>query len=175
MDREEKRDLFWNTHLNGYQKDILKEAHFATPEQLLNMPIIYLEILEGFGFPCLIAVLSTLYEYLEIKEDTEVRKEIKELFDYVSENEREEDKPNFNSEIETELLVDDIFFVLGYDTATKISQITVRELFNMKGLSFEIMESVATEVVKTYYKTYAPPKMKFKTKYDFKEHGIKLF
>ncbi len=173
MDRAVKRDLFWNMYLNGYQQGVLKRARFTLPEQLLDMPIVFLNILDGFGFPCVLDTISALYEYLELSKDEEIREELEELFNYVSDDEDENEETD--TERENELLVDDIFYVLGYNTPEKITQITIRELFNMKGAGLSLLQSVAEEVIKTYYKIYVPPRFRFHTKYDFKENGYLVF
>lgn len=179
MTKAERRQIFWNIGLNGYEKKTLKEAGFILPEQLLSLPLIYLVHLEGFGFPCTIDVLQALCEYLELPEEN-FDETIDDLFEDYYKAMNEDDDYYYDDDItlddETEFLigVDEILYGLGYTDDKKISQITVRELLNIEGIGPESISSLGDEIIRTYYRTYSVPTYKFKSRDDLKLNG-KLF
>lgn len=177
LTKAERRQIFWNMDLNGYEKKTLKEAGFLLPEQLLSLPLIYLVHLEGFGFPCTIDVLQALCEYLELPEEN-FSDTIDDLFkDYYKAMDEDGDYyDDISLDDETEFLigVDEILYALGYTDDKKISQITVRELLNINGIGPESIRSLGDEIIRTYYRTYSIPAYKFKSRDDLKLNG-KLF
>lgn len=176
ISKTERRQIFWNINLNGYEKKVLKEAGFIIPEQLMSMPIISLVHLEGLGYPCTIDILTALCEYFKIESDEfpEYIKRLFELFD----DEDYEDYDCYDGCLskETEVLisVDEILYHLGYTDAKKVSQITMQELLNIKGMNVDILPYIAEEIVKIYYKTFHLPTYKFKSRDDFRLNN-KLF
>lgn len=177
MTKAEKRQIFWNMALNGYEKKTLKDAGFILPEQLMSLPIIYLVHLEGLGFPCTVDILQALCEYLELPEE-DFGKTVDDLFedyyDTLYEEDDDYDEDNLSKETELLIAVDEILYALGYTDKKKISQITVRELMNLKGIGPDSVRFISEEIIKTYYRTYAVPTYKFKTRDDLKLNG-KLF
>ena len=179
LTKAERRQIFWNIGLNGYEKKTLKEAGFVLPEQLLSLPLIYLVHLEGFGFPFAIDVLQALCEYLELPEENfsdTIDEMFKDYYKVLDEN----DDYYYDDEIflddESEFLIgaDEILYALGYTDDKKISQITVRELLNIKGIGPESISSLGDEIIRTYYRTYSVPTHKFNSRDDLKLNG-KLF
>lgn len=176
ISKAEKRQMFWNINLNGYEKKVLKEAGFIIPEQLMSMPIISLVHLDGLGYPCALDILTALCEYFEIESD-EFPEYIKKLFELFDDDDYEEDDycdGCLSKETEVLISVDEILYQLGYTDAKKISQITVQELLYIKGMNMDILPYIAEEIVKTYYKTFHLPTYKFKSRDDFRLNN-KLF
>ena len=178
--KAERRQIFWNMALNGYEKKTLKEAGFIVPEQLLSLPIIYLVHLEGFGFPCTLDALEGLCEYLDLPEEDfgdTINELFKDYFDAMDEDEDYHyyDEDSLNEEAEMSIEVDEILYALGYTDDKKISQITVRELMNIRGIGPETISFIAEEIIKTYYRTYQVPVYKFKSRDDLKLNGTMFF
>lgn len=177
MTKSERRQIFWNVSLNEYEKRVLKKAGFHIPEQFLDLPVVYLVHLEYFGFTYTVDVLNALCEYQELPED-EYFEFAEKLMELLSDIEYEEEYgvvDCIDHETELLLMVDDIFFSLGYTDNKRISQLTIRELLNIKGIDTSIISYMAKEIVTTYYKTYIVPTCKFKSRDDFKINGRLLF
>lgn len=85
-----------------------------------------------------------------------------------------EEENSLDDETEFLIGVDEILYALGYTDDKKISQITVRELLNIKGIGPESIRSLGDEIIRTYYRTYSTPTYKFKSRDDLKLNG-KLF
>lgn len=180
MTKAERRQIFWNMALNGYEKKTLKEAGFIIPEQMLSLPIIYLVHLEGFGFPCTLDALEGLCEYLGLPEEdfgetvNELFKDYYDAMDEDDDNDYDYNDEYLSDEADQLIAVDEILYALGYTDDKKISQITVRELMNIRGIGSESIRFIAEEIIKTYYRTYQVPVYKFKSRDDLKLNG-KLF
>lgn len=175
--KAERRQIFWNVSLNGYEKRVLKEAGFHIPEQLLDLPVVYLVHLEYFGFTYTVDVLEALCEYFELPED-EFPEIVEKLMDVLSDIEYKEeyyDADCIDHETQMLIMVDDIFYSLGYTDNELISQLTIKDLLNIKGVDMPLISYMAKEIVTTYYKTYVVPKCKFKSRDDFKLNGRLLF
>lgn len=180
MTKAERRQIFWNMALNGYEKKTLKEAGFIIPEQMLSLPIIYLVHLEGFGFPCTLDALEGLCEYLGLPEEdfgNTIDELFKDYYEAIDESEDDDyyDEEPLSDEVEMSIAVDEILYALGYTDDKKISQITVRELMNIRGIGTESIRFIAEEIIKTYYRTYQVPVYKFKSRDDLKLNGKMFF
>lgn len=180
MTKAERRQIFWNMALNGYEKKTLKEAGFIIPEQMLSLPIIYLVHLEGFGFPCTLDALEGLCEYLGLPEEdfgNTIDELFKDYYEAIDESEDDDyyDEEPLSDEAEMSIAVDEILYALGYTDDKKISQITVRELMNIRGIGTESIRFIAEEIIKTYYRTYQVPVYKFKSRDDLKLNGKMFF
>lgn len=172
----EKRKKFWNEELNSYEKETLFRAGFRIPEHFMDIPFIGLVLLENFGFTYALDVLQALCCYFELPQDeyTEYAEKLLELPDEFFEEDYYDD---ITMDSETSLLVkvDDIFLYLGYDSDEKISQLTIRELLNIKGVEECIITFMGQAIFETYNKTYILPKYKFVLREDLKFNSFLLF
>ncbi len=176
MTKKEQRQLFWNVSLTGYEKKVLKEAGFFLPEQMINIPVVYLVQLEYFGFQYTVDVLRALYWYLELPEES-VDETIEELIvDYNEFRIDDEYDPDYLSgKSEIQIAISEMLYAIGYDSKKKISEITIIELLQIPGVNDTSLEFVAEEIIRSYYSTYVVPSCTYRTRDDFKLNGALLF
>lgn len=173
----EKRKRFWNEELNSYEKETLFRAGFRIPEHFLDIPFVGLVILENFGFTYALDVLQALCCYFELPENeyTECDEIIIEIPVEYFADKNNCDIADMDSETSLLVEVDNIFLYLGYDSDEKISQLTIKELLNIKGVEECIITFMGQAIFEAYNKTYIIPKHKFILREDLKYNSYLLF
>ena len=173
----ERRKKFWNEELNCYEKETLFRAGFRIPEHFLDIPFVGLVLLENFGFTYALDVLQALCCYFELPQNeyTEFDEMIIELPVEYFVDKNNCDVAEMDSETSLLVDVDNIFLYLGYDSDEKISQLTIKELLNIKGVEECIITFMGQAIFEVYNKTYIIPKHKFILREDLKYNSYSLF
>lgn len=174
-EKEIKRTIFWNMNLSGLEKRILNKAGFDKPEQFLDIPVVQLTHLSGFGFPSLVHLLEAMCEYYDLPNgdfddflDCIFEKKFRDAAFFSDHEEPEEHRAATVS-------VDEILAELGITDDEKIVKLTMRELLSIPGVDGEEAAYIADSVLKTYYCLYRPPEKPFNSIRDFIIYGDEFY
>lgn len=171
---EIKRNIFWNINLSTYEKDTLRKAGFRNPAAFLDVPVIALMRLDGFGFVNTCDLLEALSCYYDFSQDV-----FDGMFDTVDEEYDDYDYiPNefsLSFDDEMDIRVSNILYALNIIDESRICRMTCREILTAVGEDVGLLQCFAETIFNTYYKTYAYTDYVFSSKNDIAENIEKLF
>lgn len=163
----EKREQFWNESLSYYESAALKNAGFRTPEAMLDIPIVVMMNLNGFGYTCLQDLTAALIEYVDLPQEPFVN--IAEKTEkYLLQMGYCRAEARMPKEEQMLLNIDEAFFLHGYDDEM-IARLTFRELVCIPGVDYEIAEYMIKVVISKYADLYKQPKVILRTRDDIRQ------
>ncbi len=164
---KEKRENFWNNSLSYYEAAALKKAGFRTPETMLDIPILVMMKLSGFGYTCVQDLTAALIEYADMPQEpfVDIAEKTEEYLVQMGYSKAE---ARMLKEEQMILNIDKAFDLLEYDDEM-IAHLTFRELVCIPGVDYEIAEQIINVVISKYSCLYHQPKVILKTRDDIRQ------
>ena len=164
---KEKREHFWNNSLSYYESAALRKAGFRSPEAMLDVPILVMINLNGFGYTCVQDLTAALIEYVDMPQEpfVDIAEKTEEYLVQMGYSKAE---ARMSKEDKILLNIDEAFNLLEYDEEM-IARLTFRELVCIPGVDYEIAEHVIDVVNSKYKALYQPPKVVLKTRDDIRQ------
>ncbi len=162
-----KRDFFWNDSLSYYEAAALKKAGFRTPETMLDVPILVMMKLNGFGYTCVQDLAAALIEYVEMPQEpfVDIAEKTEEYLVQMGYSKAE---ARMSKEEQILLNIDEAFALLDYDDEM-IARLSFRELVCIPGVDYEIAEQIINVVISKYTCIYQQPEVVLNTREDIRK------